>query len=112
MMFLRGKLGTAEFQKTCHPGVPFHFFHSLCTRTVQSGFVPHVTFLVQKLGRKRKKWKEKLLKRNGEVKQAQRSDTGNWHVLLLIAFYQASRSFSTTPVRVADEGFWASTTMY
>jgi hypothetical protein len=39
--------------KTCHPEFSlFHFFHfSLYqkSRTVQSGFVPHLTFLVQKL---------------------------------------------------------------
>jgi hypothetical protein len=34
------------------------FSISLCTRTVQSGFVPHVTFLVQKTsGRNGKMWK-------------------------------------------------------
>jgi len=39
---------------------PFHFSISLCTRTVQSGFLPHVTFLVQKLlGKWKKSGKEK-----------------------------------------------------
>ncbi len=38
-------------QETCRPGVSYFplFPFLFCTRTVQSGFVPHVTFLVQKL---------------------------------------------------------------
>ncbi len=53
---------TAGFVKRVTPGVfSFPLFPgSLCTRTVQSGFVPHLTFLVQKLlGEMEKSGKEK-----------------------------------------------------
>ena len=46
----------SRLHKTCHPTVfSFPLFSiSLCTRTVQSWFVPHVTFLVQNFW---EKWK-------------------------------------------------------